>query len=374
MDPNLLQYATYAPQRVISGIGAVDELAAQVEKLGKKRAFILTGNSMATKTDLVAKVEGLLGGRHAGTYAGCGQHVPEPCVEEATGLAREAKADCLIAVGGGSPVDAAKNVALNLLGDRPREAMPQIAIPTTLSAGEFTAAAGRTNVETRVKKGRRDPRMLPAVVLLDPEMTVPTPSWLWASTAIKALDHAVEALWSPRAHPVTDTLAVEAISRLGQNLHDSLDPENLEARLACQLAAWLSIFGAANVGMRLSHPLGHQIGARWDVPHGVTSCIVLPAVMRFFEPSTAAQQQCIAGALGTGPWAAGLADGASAADRVGKFIGSLDVPTRLSETGAVEDELPDVAAAVAFELRGAKSPDAETATEEVLLSILRQVW
>ena len=92
---------------------------------------------MATKTELVSQIESLLGDRHAGTYAECGQHVPEPCIEEATELAREAGADCLITVGGGSPVDAGKNVAFNLLADQPREAMPQIAIPTTLSAGEF---------------------------------------------------------------------------------------------------------------------------------------------------------------------------------------------------------------------------------------------
>ena len=365
------QYAFQLPQRILSGPGAIEKVAAQLERLGKNRALILTGNTLATKTDLVARLEKLLGPAHAGTFSGCKQHVLSGSVVEAVEHAREVGADALIAFGGGSPIDTAKNVAHRLLGDAPREAMPQIAIPTTLSAGEFTAHGGSTDEATRVKSGVGDPRILPAVVIHDPEVTVETPTQLWVSTGVKALDHAVEALWSPRAHPVTDTLALEAIRRLHANLRDSADPERIDARMECMIAAWMSIFGVRNVGMRLSHPLGHQIGARWNVPHGVTSCIVLPEVMRFLAPSTVDAQSRIAEALGNG--ATGLSP-ALAADSVEAMIGSLDVPTTLSEAGAVREELPDVARAVAHELSTARSPDAATATEEILLGLLERVW
>lgn len=365
------QYRFMPPQRVVSGCGAVDGLAKMVEGLGKKRAFILTGSSLATKTDLVERVQALLGDTWVGTFAGCRQHVLSSSVDEATAEARKAQADVIVSFGGGSPTDTAKNVAYRLLGDAPREDMPQITIPTTLSAGEFTPHAGMTDEATRIKAGVRDPRILPSVVILDPELTVETPQQLWASTGIKALDHAVEALWSPRAHPITDTLALEAIRRLTRHLKNSVDPSNLDDRLECQLGAWMSIFGVVNVGMRLSHPLGHQIGARWNVPHGITSCVVLPQVMRYLE-SSAADALTKVGHVFDETLAP--AEGVSVADRTAAFIQSLGLPARLSEVGALQEELPDVAQAIADELDRARSPDAGTATKEIILELLESVW
>jgi len=361
----IYRYGFNQPQRVLSGAGALEQLPAEMERLGKRRAIVLTGESLATKTNLVSRVESVLGEALAATFSGCKQHVLSSSVEAATQHARETNADSIIAFGGGSPTDTAKNVAYRLLGDQPRDSMPQIAIPTTLSAGEFTARGGMTDEATRVKGGVGDERLIPAVVIHDPELTVETPRQLWLSTGVKALDHAVEALWSPRAHPVTDALAMEAIRKLHMYLLPSADPANLDARAECLMAAWMSIFGARNVGMRLSHPLGHQIGARWNVPHGVTSCIVLPEVMRFLAPTTAAAQAKVADAFG---------ERGEAAELVGAMIQSLGVPTRLSEAGAIKEELPDVAAAVSHELSISRSPDAETATEEKLLGILERVW
>ena len=365
------EYAFQPRQRVISGIGSLARIPVSLEKLGKRRAFILTGNSLATKTDLVSRLEGILGETWAGTFSGCRQHAPGSTVDAATSQAQAARPDVLVSFGGGSPIDTAKIVAHRLLGERSRDDLPQIAIPTTLSAAEFTSGAGTTDEATREKHAVVDPRGMPKVVILDPEATVETPETLWASTGIKALDHAVEALWSPRAHPVTDTLAVEAIGRLNANLKASLDRTNLEARLECQLAAWLSIFGAANVGMRLSHPLGHQIGARWDVPHGVTSCIVLPAVMRFLAPTTESAQVRIARAFGRDDPAR---PAESAAAAVESLIASLGVPTRLSEAGAIREELPAVAAAVARELISRKVSDPSAPTEAQILGILESGW
>ena len=361
-------------EKVIFGTGALDRVAGELDRLGRRRALIPTGNSLATRTDLVQRLERLLGGRWAGTHAGIRQHVPSRTVAAAVGQAREVNADALVAFGGGSPIDAAKIVALELLADgQPQAAMPQIAVSTTLSAGEFTPFAGITDEDTRVKGLRNDPRICPRTVVLDPEVTLPTPRELWAATGVKALDHAIEAIWSVNPQPVSDVLAVEAIRRLHRHLPASLaEPGNLEARGECQIAAWMSIFGITSVGVRLSHILGHQIGARWDVPHGVTSCITIPHCMRFLAPQTLPQQVLIAGALGIptdGREPAAVA--AEAADAVAAFIGSLEVPTRLRDVGAREDELPVVAGEA---LKESAAWHDRQGGEEALLELLRRMW
>ena len=361
-------------EKVIFGAGALDRAPAELERWGCGRALVLTGSSLATRTSLVTRLERTLGARWAGTYDGIRQHVPSGTVLAALARAREVRADALVAFGGGSPIDAAKIVAQELLQDGQTQAdLPQIAISTTLSAGEFTPFAGITDEATRVKGLRADPRICPRTVILDPELTLPTPRQLWAATGVKALDHAIEALWSVNPQPVSDALALEAIRRLRRHLPDSIaDPDNLDARGECQVAAWMSIFGMANVGVRLSHVLGHQIGARWDVPHGVTSCITLPHCMRYLAPRTLRQQGLIAEAFGIevrGRSPEAVA--AEAADAVEAFIRDLGLPARLRDVGAIEDELPDVAREVAAERPSLReAPDGEAA----LLGLLRQMW
>jgi len=351
-------------QQVISGIGSLDQLHRVVEKLGKSRAVVLTGNTLTTKTDLVKQVESELGEFHAGTFSGCQQHVPDHTVDAGVEFARDSNADCIVAFGGGSPTDTAKNVAHRLMGDAPREAVPQVAISTTLSAGEYTAIGGITDIVKKIKRGVRDPRIVPMAVILDPNVTVATPKDLWTTTGMKAFDHAVEALWSTRAQPLTDTLAMEAISKLSKNLIPSIEKNALDARLECQIGAWMSIYGVASLGLRLTHPMGHQIGGRWDVPHGVTSCITLPTVMRFLKPTTGEAQQKIAKAMGVDDPIAG----------VESLIASLGVPRKLSELGVPKDELSECAYAISYELTKTGSPDAETATEEVLTRLLEEMW
>ena len=360
-------------EKVIFGAGALTQVPKELERLGKERVFIVTGKSMATKTGLVRKLETLLEDKWVGTYSGCQQHVPSGNIAEATARAREARADSIISFGGGSPVDAAKIVALELLGDQPQDAVPQIAISTTLSVGEFTPFAGFTDEKTRVKAVRSDKRIMPKIVVLDPEVTLPTPMRLWLSTGVKALDHAIEALWSVTPQPLTDTLAMEAIRRLHKYLPLTMkEPDNVEARGECQVAGWFSIFGLGNVGVRLSHIFGHQIGARWDVPHGVTSCITIPHCMRFLAPQTLDRQGMIAEAFGIKTDGRKSEDvAAEAANVVEGFIDSLDVPRRLRDVGAKEEELPDVVRAVIEE---SAMWHKQQGAEEALLGLIRQMW
>ncbi|MBI4595210.1 MAG: iron-containing alcohol dehydrogenase [Candidatus Tectomicrobia bacterium] len=360
-------------EKVIFGAGALAQVPKEINRLGKERVFILTGQSLTTKTDLVRKLEALLENRWVGTYSGCQQHVPSHTVTEAAARAREAQADLIISFGGGSPIDTSKIVALELLGNRPQDAIPQIAISTTLSAGEFTPFAGITDEKTRVKGVRADPRIMPKIVVLDPEVTLATPTQLWVSTGMKALDHAIEALWSLNPQPVPDTLAMEAIRKLHKNLPLTVkEPKNLEARGECQVAAWMSIFGVANVGMRLSHIFGHQIGARWDVPHGITSCITIPHCMRFLAPQTLDRQMLIAQAFGIKTEGREPEEVAvEAASTVESFIDSFGLPRRLRDVGAKEEELPAVAHAVVEE---SAVWHRQQGAEEALLGLLRKMW
>ena len=157
-------------------------------------------------------------------------------------------------------------------------------------------------------------------------MTRATPPELWAGTGIRALDHAVEIYLSRAPTPVTDAACLHAVRLLFGNLRQSLDdPDDAEARLACQHAAWLSMIGVENVTLGLSHGIGHQIGARCGVPHGVTSCVMLPTVMAYMSDAMPERMADLARATGAGE------EGAPA--RVRELIASLRLPTTLAEAG-----------------------------------------
>jgi len=367
-DIRSFRYLT--PARVHSGAGSRACVPEELERLGIQRAFVLTTNSLAGTTAL-AELEGALAGAHAHTFPGSREHAPADAVEAAVEAARACDADGVIAFGGGSVVDSAKVTALHA-GPK-GEPLPQIALPTTLSAGEFTPVAGVTT--DGVKNGIAHARILPRVVVLDPELTRDTPEALWLTTGVKALDHALEALWSRRPHPVVDTLALEAVRRLVEWLPQSRAPGSTAARGECQIAAWMSISGMLNVGARLSHPLGHQIGARWGVPHGVTSCVVLPHVMRWLAPHTLAGQARIAEAFevrGEGRDPADVA--ADAAKSLDTFLSLLGVPRRLRETTARRDEIPEVAKAVALELEGSGGSGDVPGGARDLERLLEAMW
>ncbi|HZY64635.1 MAG TPA: iron-containing alcohol dehydrogenase, partial [Rubrobacteraceae bacterium] len=176
---------TFLPtERVHFGAGSLNKLEEEARSFD--RAFVVTGRTLYEKTDLVRRVEALLGGKHAGTFAGMGQHTPGSAVEQAAGEAEMAAADLLVSVGGGSVVDGTKAVARQL-------GYPaQVAVPTTLSAAEWAHRVGVTDEAAGRKSGFADERAVPSVVVLDPETTVFTPEKLWLSTGIRALDHAVE--------------------------------------------------------------------------------------------------------------------------------------------------------------------------------------
>lgn len=292
------------------------------------RAFVVTGRSLNEKTNLIRRVEALLGDRYAGTYAGMSQHTPGSAVEEAASLAENAAADLLVSIGGGSVIDGTKAVARQL-------GYPaHVAIPTTLSAAEWAHRAGVTDEAVGKKSGFADTKSVPPVVILDPEVTIHTPEKLWLSTGIRALDHAVEGLLYGGEHPITDITGAEAIRRLIQLLPLSKrQPEDLEARAELQIAAWLSYFAPINTPMGLSHELGRRIGASYSVPHGITSCITLsPSLKVIRNEIPEARWSALSEALGGDP-----------ATRVAELVWELGMPDRLRDVGVPEEDLESIA-------------------------------
>jgi alcohol dehydrogenase class IV len=339
---------TFLPMdKVIYGAGAAARAPAEVDRLGGSRVLVITGRSLATETTLVSQLETSLGARHAGTFGGIRQHAPESGIAAAAQLARECQADLLISIGGGSPIDAAKAVAQRLSSGT--SYLPQIAIPTTLSAAEFSGSAGYTDEKSKSKTGISGRELTPRVVILDPEMTVETPLWLWLSSGIRSLDHAVETLYAPGYHPVNDVLALQAIVDLFACLPGSkAAPADLALRQRCQQAAWMSYFAPATSGAAagLSHTIGKRIGATYNVPHGVTSCILLPHVMLFKaeNPVDAARLAPMARALDrAAPSTPDREAAIAAADAVADLVHGLDLPARLREYNVPQGDFDQIA-------------------------------
>lgn len=259
--------------------------------LGAKRALIVTGRSLRNKTGVVAKIENILKKSNAfgATFSEIGEHTPEAGIENGISKFREVDADIIVSVGGGSPIDASKAIIFRLWQQRAQEMsgkepefLRQIAIPTTLSAAEYTSRAGYTNKQgDKVAVGHLE--LSPAGIILDAELTLSTPESLWLSTGMRALDHAVENLYRPGVPLPLKKLCHAAIADLFRFLVLSKkDSEDLVARQRLQIASWMSLWPCEverQGSLGLSHTLGHKLGATYGIPHGITSCLTLAPVV-----------------------------------------------------------------------------------------------
>jgi maleylacetate reductase len=312
-------------EEVHYGKPAAQSVAELVKTHGAARVFLMVSGTLNRETDEVEKVRLALGNKCVGTFDRMPAHSPRSAIIAATAQARAAGADLIVTLGGGSITDGAKAVQLCLANDitsveemdriRATDVKPptvrQISIPTTLSAGEFSGISGVTNEATRVKELFRHPLTIPQAVILDPEVTRHTPMWLFLSTGIRAVD--------PRGLP-----KVKA------------DPTDMKARLDCQIGSWLSMGGlAAGVPMGASHGIGYVLGAVFDVPHGHTSCIMLPSVMRWNKSANADRQALIANAMGH--------PGKDAGDVLDQFIRGLGMPRSLSEVKVGKEHFDRIA-------------------------------
>jgi len=333
-----------AMDEVVFGRPAVEAVVAQMDRLRAARAFLMVSGTLNRDTDEIRKIRDALGSRCVGTFDAMPPHTPREAVIAAAEQARAAKADLIVTVGGGSITDGAKAVQICLANDvrtvddidrvrANRGVVPpmtapsvrQISVPTTIAGGEFSALAGVTDQRTKVKEMLRHDLVMPRAVILDPAVTLHTPEWLWLSTGIRAVDHCVEGLCSREAHPYADAQALKGLSMLTQALpRVKADPNDLDARMDCQIGTWLSMGPlSAGVPMGASHGIGYVLGAVFGVPHGYTSCVMLPSVMRWNKPDNAERQALVSAAMGK--------PGQDAGDVLDSFIRDLGLPRSLQD-------------------------------------------
>ena len=339
-------------EEVHYGKPAAQSVAEVVKAHGAERVFLMVSGTLNRQTDEVESVRRALGNKCVGTFDKMPAHSPRSAVIAAAAQAREAKADLIVTLGGGSITDGAKAVQLCLANDittvegidKIRAAdvkaptVRQVSIPTTLSAGEFSGIAGVTNEATKVKELLRHPLTIPQAVILDPEVTRHTPMWLFLSTGIRAVDHCVEGVCSNESTEFTNASALHGLAMLARGLPKvKADPTDMRARLDCQIGSWLSMGGlAAGVPMGASHGIGYVLGAVFDVPHGHTSCIMLPWVMRWNKSANADRQALIANAMGH--------PGKDAGDVLDDFIRGLGMPRSLGEVKIGKEHFDRIAA------------------------------
>jgi len=333
-----------AMDEVVFGRPASEAIIEQMNRLGSKRAFLMVSGTLNRETDVIENIRRTLGPRGVGTFDAMPPHTPRTAVIAATEQARAADADLIVTVGGGSITDGAKAVQLCLANnirspddiDRIRAgrgpspqlnppAVRQISAPTTIAGGEFSATAGVTNEKTKVKEALRHPLLMPRATILDPWLGAHTPEWLWLSTGIRAVDHCVEGICSREAHPYGDAQALRGLAMLAQALpRVKADAGDLDARMDCQIGTWLSTGPlASGVPMGASHGIGYVLGAEFGVPHGHTSCVMLPSVMRWNKSANAERQALVAAAMGH--------PNEDAGDVLDDFIRGLGMPRSLRE-------------------------------------------
>jgi maleylacetate reductase len=287
------------PGRVVFGAGRVDEVPAELERLGMRRAVVVAGRR---EDGPAAPLEEALGGRLAGRVDRVRPHVPADVAEAGRVRVAELDGDGLVAIGGGSAIGLAKAVALT-------SGLPILAVPTTYAGSEMTPIWGIT-AGARKTTGR-DLRVLPRTVVYDPALTTSLPPALSAASGMNALAHAAEALWVPAANPVVDALAEAAARALAAALPRVVAaPGDLEARSLALQGAHLAGRALAAVGTGLHHRLAHVLGGTFDLPHADVHAVLLPH---------------------TAAWHAAGHPGAVA--RLARGLGARDAPAALWDLG-----------------------------------------
>ncbi|HVZ61982.1 MAG TPA: maleylacetate reductase [Terriglobales bacterium] len=316
-----------APSRVIFGVGSLDQLSKEVERLGARRAIVLSTPEQREQAEMAARQ---LGGMAAGIFAEAVMHVPIETARAAREVAKKLDADACVAIGGGSTIGLGKAIALE-------SELPILAVPTTYAGSEMTPIYGIT--EAGLKKTGRDRRVLPKTVIYDPNLTLSLPTMLSGTSGMNAIAHCVEALYAQDANPIISLYAAEGIRALARALPVVVrEPKNLEARGDALYGAWLAGASLGAVGMSIHHKLCHTLGGTFNLPHAEVHTVVLPHAAAFNRNAAPEAMRTIAASLGSTDAAQGLFD----------LAVSLGAPIALKDIGMPLDGL-DKAAKLATE-------------------------
>ncbi|MFM9943275.1 MAG: iron-containing alcohol dehydrogenase [Hyphomicrobiaceae bacterium] len=354
-------FSIQAIEQIVFGVPLEEAIVAEAQRYGAKRVFVTSTRSLARLANgPLQRAEKALGARHVGTYAAIASHSPREDVIAGANAARAAKADLMLAIGGGSVIDATKAMLLcvwlgldsidamepyraGIDGSKsapvvpPADAIRMIAVSTTLSASEFTRNAGVTLSATNSKQSFSHRLMAPRSIILDPAATLDTPLWLVFATGIRAVDHAVESYCNPSANLATEAHSLQGLRLLHRALpRIKAEPASLDARMEAQFGMWQAIAASASgIGSGASHGIGYALGATFGVPHGHTSCVMLPAVLAWNASVNGERQKALSEAMGQ--------PGQSASELVKALIAGLEQPTTLRGVGITRDSLDEIA-------------------------------
>ena len=308
---------TLNPARIVFGQGALSQLPEELDRLGVKRALVLSTPFQKSDADAVAD---RLGGKAVGTFTRAAMHTPVSVTQEALAVVQRCEADCVVSFGGGSTIGLGKAIAY-------RTDLPQIVIATTYAGSEVTPILGET--EDGLKTTKRDPRILPETVIYDPDLTLGLPVGMSVSSGLNAMAHAVEALYAQDRNPIASMQAVEGIRALKDALPKIVQaPNDIEARATALYGSWLCGTVLGSVGMSLHHKLCHTLGGSFDTPHAETHAILLPHSAAYNAVAAGDVLRPVAEMFG-GSVGGGLHD----------FAASLGAPMALSELGLTEGDL-----------------------------------
>jgi maleylacetate reductase len=348
-------------ERVVFGRPAAKALMDEVERLNARRVFLIVSQTLASTTDEIKKISDALGERFAGVFSGVAQHTTRQGAIETTRAALDAKADLVVAIGGGSVVDIAKITLLcmehKILDENGldgyeiqvdeqgrRKVKPfkgptvrMIAIPSSLSGGEYNAACLVTDTRRDLKQTFHHPNMMPITIILDPELLPFAPEALLLGSGTRAMDHAIEALCSPQGNPLIDAVVLRGIELMREWLPRArADRTDNEANGQCQVASWLCSAGLqSRVPMGASHAIGHVLGGTCHVPHFLCTPVMMPGILEFNLPYTESAQLSLVKALGR--------TGVSASEAFRDFCVSLGLPTSLRDVDVGPDQFELIA-------------------------------
>lgn len=310
-----------SPARIIFGRGSIAQAAAEVQRLGASRALVLSTPFQRAEAEALSSS---LGSLAAGVFDGAAMHTPVEVTARALVALREAEADCVVALGGGSTTGLGKAIAA-------RTGVPQVAIPTTYAGSEVTPILGET--EAGIKTTRRGPEILPEVVIYDPDLTDTLPVALTITSGLNAMAHAAEGVYAKDGSPIFSLMAVEGLRALRDALPViARDPADRHGRDLALYGAWLCGTVLGGVGMSIHHKLCHTLGGSLDLPHADTHAILLPHTIGFVEQAVPDLLAPVAGLFG-GKAGAGLHD----------FARSVAAPLRLADLGVTQAQLDDMA-------------------------------
>ncbi|CAD6567497.1 MAG: hypothetical protein CYPHOPRED_001775 [Cyphobasidiales sp. Tagirdzhanova-0007] len=342
------------PARVIFGSGtSKNRVAEELRKLGCSRAIIITGpRGKSVGEDVKAAIPREL---IVGSYSKAAMHTPEKITLDAIKYAEEVKADCAIAIGGGSAIGLAKSLALHSQGR-----IKQIAIPTTYAGSETTQVVGQT------KDGRKtttkSPLILPQVIIYDVDLTLSLSSSLTVSSAMNALAHAVEALYSQDINPIIELVAIQGIQSLKKALPLlTKDPQDVDARSDALYGAWAcgTCLGAI-ASMGLHHKLCHTLGGTFNMPHSETHTVILPHAAAYNAPYATDAMSKVASALGS----------SSAPQALYDLARNNGGPYSLKSLGFKEEDLEKAAEVAAM----SPYPNPAPLEKQKLLLLLQNAW